>query len=104
MRIITAASIGVENLQDCKRLLASQQEDGSWPVGWFYRNGSTGILTGNPGLTTAMAALAIYRHRELINKKLHSGTISRHGRTKQKQKGRLHLFKLLTQLIAWHLR
>ena len=67
MRIITAASIGVGDLQDYKHLAASQEEDGSWQVGWFYRYGATGILMGNRGLTTAMAASAIRKHRELVS-------------------------------------
>ncbi|KAI0711642.1 HAD-like protein [Earliella scabrosa] len=97
MRIVTAASIGVAYLQDYKHLVASQEEDGSWQVGWFYRYGSTGVLMGNTGLTTAMAASAIRRHRELVSEKLQGSIISRHpGGTKQKLwKGAHHLFKLL---------
>ncbi|RPD69155.1 HAD-like protein [Lentinus tigrinus ALCF2SS1-7] len=65
MRVFAASSVGLCDAQDYERLLALQQDDGSWPLGWFYRNGSTGILTGNQGLTTAMAVAAIKAYMEL---------------------------------------
>ena len=65
MRVLAASSIGLCDVQDYERLLALQEEDGSWPLGWFYRNGSSGILTGNQGLTTAMAVAAIKSYTEL---------------------------------------
>ncbi|TBU29645.1 HAD-like protein [Dichomitus squalens] len=65
MRVLAAACMGMRDLQDYERLLMLQQEDGSWPLGWFYRNGSTGILTGNQGVTTAMAVAAVCRYRGL---------------------------------------
>ena len=65
MRVLAAASMGMRDVQDYERLLMLQLEDGSWPLGWFYRYGSTGILMGNQGVTTAMAAAAIRRYRVL---------------------------------------
>ncbi|TBU22525.1 HAD-like protein [Dichomitus squalens] len=65
MRIYSAASIGLHDIADYRKLLAMQQEDGSWPTGWFYRNGSSGILTGNQGLTTAIAVSAIHAYQAL---------------------------------------
>ena len=64
-RVLVAAEIGIisDAREDCMRLLEMQDADGSWPAGWFYRYGSSGILLGNQGLTTAMAAEAIRRCR-----------------------------------------
>ena len=60
MRLFAAASVGLHDVADYQTLLGMQQEDGSWPAGWFYRNGASGVLTGNQGLTTAMAVSAIH--------------------------------------------
>jgi hypothetical protein len=65
MRILAAATIdsglcdedGVRG--DYEKLLEMQEEDGSWPIGWFYKYGSMDLLIGNKGLTTAMAVRAI---------------------------------------------
>ena len=64
-RVLVAAEIGIisDARKDCMRLLEMQDADGSWPAGWFYRYGSSGILLGNQGLTTAMAAEAVRRCR-----------------------------------------
>ena len=66
------------DVQDYERLLDMQQEDGAWPLGWFYRNGGSGLLTGNQGLTTAMAVAAIRRYRE-VQRLAHVQSDSREG-------------------------
>ena len=65
MRVLTAASVGVRASLDYQRLLLAQEEDGSWPVGWLYKYGSTGMRIGNKGLTTAIAVAAIQKFRAL---------------------------------------
>ncbi|KAJ8482994.1 hypothetical protein ONZ51_g4991 [Trametes cubensis] len=65
MRIHAALSVGLLNdSRDYERLLTMQEEDGSWPTGWIYKYGASGILVGNKGLTTAMAVTAIRKYRE----------------------------------------
>lgn len=59
MRVISAAVVGVIARYDLDRLLEMQEEDGSWKNGWFYKYGSTGLLIGNDGVTTALAVEAI---------------------------------------------
>lgn len=59
MRVISAAVVGVIARYDLDRLLDMQEEDGSWKNGWFYKYGSTGLLIGNDGVTTALAVEAI---------------------------------------------
>ncbi|KAI1790113.1 hypothetical protein LXA43DRAFT_1095827 [Ganoderma leucocontextum] len=54
-----AAFVGVSAARDYERLLATQEEEGSWPVGWMYKYGLGGVRIGNKGLTTAMAVAAI---------------------------------------------
>ena len=63
MRVLVAHELGItaEALSDCSRLLDMQNADGSWPVGWCYKYGWSGILLGNQGLTTAMAVDAVRR-------------------------------------------
>ena len=63
MRILAAASVGIRDIQDYQRLLSLQEEDGSWPLGWMYIYGMSGIRIGNQGLTTAMALAAIQEYR-----------------------------------------
>ncbi|KAF8586173.1 HAD-like protein [Ramaria rubella] len=65
MRILAAASVDMVNRSDVDKLLAMQQEDGSWVGGWFYRFGSSGMLVGNDGLSTALAIKAIEAARSL---------------------------------------
>jgi hypothetical protein len=59
MRIIAAATVGMCDVADYERLLATQEEDGSFPIGWVYKYGGSGLLIGNKGLTTALAVQAI---------------------------------------------
>ncbi|KAI0677773.1 hypothetical protein C8Q78DRAFT_1066219 [Trametes maxima] len=65
MRIFAAASVGLCDRRDYDRLLVMQEDDGSWPTGWIYKYGASGILIGNRGLTTAMAVSAIQKFRKL---------------------------------------
>lgn len=58
-RIIAASVIDIADKRDLETLLTLQNEDGSWRNGWFYKYGSTGVLIGNDGLTTAFAVRAI---------------------------------------------
>ncbi|KAI0328206.1 hypothetical protein GY45DRAFT_1019160 [Cubamyces sp. BRFM 1775] len=65
IRILAALSVGlISDSRDYEHLLKMQEEDGSWPTGWIYKYGATGILVGNKGLTTAMAVTAIRKFRE----------------------------------------
>ncbi|KAF8574205.1 HAD-like protein [Ramaria rubella] len=68
MRMVAAASVGLVSPHDLDKLQSMQQNDGSWTDGWYYRFGSTGILVGNVGLTTAMAIKAIEVTGELIKR------------------------------------
>ncbi|KAI0767219.1 hypothetical protein C8Q74DRAFT_1426602 [Fomes fomentarius] len=65
MRVLAAGSIGIRDARGHEQLLRMQEEDGSWPTGFIYRYGKTGIQIGNKGLTTAMAASAIRTFRGL---------------------------------------
>ncbi|KAI0774629.1 hypothetical protein BD413DRAFT_472576 [Trametes elegans] len=65
MRLLAAAEAGLEGHRaDLARLVGMQEPDGSWPVGWMYKYGASGVLVGNKGLTTAMAVAAIRKFRE----------------------------------------
>ena len=59
MRIMAAAHVNIFLAHDYEELLTLQQTDGSWPLGWMYKYGASGILIGNVGLSTAYAARAI---------------------------------------------
>ncbi|KAL5484768.1 hypothetical protein ACEPAI_7410 [Sanghuangporus weigelae] len=59
MRVIAGAAVGVRMYVDHERLLKMQEEDGSFPLGWAYKYGGSGILLGNKGWTTALAIQAI---------------------------------------------
>ncbi|KAI1790112.1 HAD-like protein [Ganoderma leucocontextum] len=63
MRILAAAAVGIRDVQDYQRLLSLQEDDGSWPLGWMYIYGLSGVRIGNKGLATAMALAAIQRYR-----------------------------------------
>lgn len=59
MRIVAAARSGLYDLVDHRRLLALQEPDGSWPIGWMYNYGGSGVLFGNKRLTAAVAVQAL---------------------------------------------
>ena len=59
MWIIAGAVTGMRMIVDYERLISMQEEDGSFPMGWGYKRGSTGMLFGNKGWTTALAIQAI---------------------------------------------
>lgn len=65
MRIIAGAAVGVRMYVDHERLLKMQEEDGSFPLGWAYKYGGSGILLGNKGWTTALAVQAIKAFKAL---------------------------------------
>ena len=65
MRVHAAAAVDVCDARDYMQLTRMQAADGSWPVGWVYKYGATGVLIGNVGLTTALAVSAIRRYKEL---------------------------------------
>lgn len=65
MRVIAAATVDLCPRRDYERLLGMQEADGSWPTGWMYKYGSSGVLIGNKGLTTALAGEAVKKYREL---------------------------------------
>lgn len=58
LRISACQSIGLDPHiyeQDLIKLMAMQEEDGGWPMGYFCCMGRTGAGVGNRGLTTALA-------------------------------------------------
>lgn len=59
MRIIAGAAVGIRMYVDYERLLSMQSADGSFPLGWAYKYGGSGMLLGNQGWTTALAVQAI---------------------------------------------
>ncbi|KAF9028280.1 HAD-like protein [Hymenopellis radicata] len=59
MRVLACDYLGVRNEVDFRALLDLQCDDGGWEIGWMYRNPSSGIKTGNRGLSTALAIQAI---------------------------------------------
>ncbi|KAJ6471487.1 HAD-like protein [Mycena sanguinolenta] len=59
MRVLAAAVVGLCDIADHDRLLAMQELDGSWPMGWVYKYGAVDILIGSKGLTTALAVNAL---------------------------------------------
>jgi hypothetical protein len=59
MRVLAAAVVGLCDVADHDRLLAMQELDGSWPMGWVYKYGAVDILIGSKGLTTALAVNAL---------------------------------------------
>ncbi|RXW24997.1 hypothetical protein EST38_g879 [Candolleomyces aberdarensis] len=59
MRIIVCEFVGIRDEIDLRALLPLQCEDGSWEIGWVYNYGTTGLLIGNKGLTTALAVKAV---------------------------------------------
>lgn len=59
MRIIAASSVGMRDIVDRDTLLAMQELDGGFPIGWFYRIPAAKLRVGNRGLTTALAIKAI---------------------------------------------
>ncbi|KAA1477767.1 hypothetical protein DENSPDRAFT_844968 [Dentipellis sp. KUC8613] len=59
MRLSACVSLGIDNDADLKALLALQREDGGWDASWIYKYGSSGIMIGNRGVTTALAVQAI---------------------------------------------
>ncbi|KAJ7621208.1 HAD-like protein [Roridomyces roridus] len=59
MRVLGAAVVGLCDKADHERLLSMQEVDGSWPMGWVYKYGASGVLIGNTGLTTALAVNAM---------------------------------------------
>lgn len=59
MRIVASARVGLLASADLGRLKGLQEADGSWPVGWMYNYGGSGIKFGNKRLTTAVALQAI---------------------------------------------
>ena len=59
MRILACSVIELEDEFALWKLLTLQTNSGSWEDGWVYKHGSSGILIGNNGLTTAFAINAI---------------------------------------------
>lgn len=58
LRLIASNNMCMSNVQDKKILLNSQHVDGRW-TGYVYRYGSSGLLFGSDGLTTALAVAAL---------------------------------------------
>ncbi|KAJ5672848.1 hypothetical protein N7507_001975 [Penicillium longicatenatum] len=58
-RLLACGRLNLESPRDLSSLLSSQNSDGSWPIGWIYKYGSSGLEIGNRGLSTALAIKAI---------------------------------------------
>ncbi|KAG9309549.1 hypothetical protein JVU11DRAFT_10527 [Chiua virens] len=65
MRIYAAVALDLCDSKDYERLVQMQEANGSWPMGWMYKYGASGILIGNTGLTMALTVLAIRCYKEL---------------------------------------
>jgi hypothetical protein len=59
VRINLCGAMGLDCKDDLQTLLRLQRPNGGWAPGWMYRYGSTGVMIGNKGLTTALALKAI---------------------------------------------
>jgi hypothetical protein len=57
-RLLASNMLRIRNTKDKKILLDSQHIDGRWS-GWIYRYGSSGVLFGSDGLSTALAVAAL---------------------------------------------
>lgn len=58
LRLIASNNVCLSNSRDREILLSSQQVDGKWS-GYVYRYGSSGVLFGSDGLTTALAVAGL---------------------------------------------
>ena len=65
--ISTDVTFGSETIwnKDILQLRGLQSKDGGWKTGWLCRYGKTGVLIGNWGLTTAMAAKALKETKDI---------------------------------------
>lgn len=70
MRIVAAARAGLFAAVDLAHLKSLQEPDGSWPIGWMYNYGGSGIKFGSKRLTSAVALQAI-RATETLEKGEH---------------------------------
>jgi hypothetical protein len=59
MRVLACAAVGMQNTVDSRVLRLMQEEDGGWPLCWFYKYASSGVKIGNRGFTTALAVNAL---------------------------------------------
>lgn len=66
-RLIAANNLHMDNKRDRNILLLSQQVDGKW-TGWIYRYGTSGILYGSDGLTTALALTALNGYQQVAER------------------------------------
>lgn len=68
MRVLACHLAGLGPLADgdLARLLATQQADGAFEMGWLCRYGKTGVKLGHRGLTTALAVKAVEARRDSL--------------------------------------
>ena len=66
LRLLACQALKIENGKDLETLVASQQVDGAWPMGWLNRYGSSGIKVGSRGVVTAMAVKGIREAGDLF--------------------------------------
>lgn len=69
IRLILCQYLGVPNQEDLRALLALQQHDGGFGVGWYYNFGKSKVKIGHRGYTATLAMEAIHRaveRKELI--------------------------------------
>lgn len=59
MRLLAGYYCGISNMNDMRRLLALQHDDGSFGTGWLCRYGKSQVLLGSRFLTVALAVRAI---------------------------------------------
>ncbi|KAI1500548.1 Haloacid dehalogenase-like hydrolase-domain-containing protein [Biscogniauxia marginata] len=59
LRVLAAQAAGLRNERDLRTLLARQQRDGGWEMGWVCKYGKSGTQIGSRALVTAMAVKGI---------------------------------------------
>ncbi|KZT51480.1 HAD-like protein [Calocera cornea HHB12733] len=64
LRMLLCAQLDIDPGQDFKLLLLTQEPDGGWPAGGFYRYPGNGVMIGHRGWVTCVALEAIKRGRE----------------------------------------
>lgn len=59
IRLLICQKLGIPNSKDFQALLALQEEDGGFGVGWYYNFGRSKVRIGHRGLTAALSVEAL---------------------------------------------
>ena len=59
IRLLICHHFNIPNHEDLPALLQTQEEDGSYGVGWYYAFGRSNVKIGHRGFTCTLAAEAI---------------------------------------------